>query len=78
MRNSSCPPPSIQLKIGDFFTKWLVDLVQDSQHKNGSFAHVAPDVGIGGGAVAWGDAAIICPYLVYRFYGDTRGHRNPL
>ncbi len=59
-------------EIGDFFTKWLVDLVQDSQHKNGSFAHVAPDVGIGGGAVAWGDAAIICPYLVYRFYGDTR------
>ena len=58
--------------IGAFHTKWLVDLVQDSQHADGSFAHVSPDVGIGAGAVAWGDAALICPYLMHRFYGDTR------
>lgn len=56
--------------IGAFFTKWLVDLVQDAQLDDGSFAHVAPDVGLGGGAVGWGDAAIICPWLFYRFYGD--------
>jgi alpha-L-rhamnosidase len=58
--------------IGAFHTKWLVDLVQDAQLDDGSFAHVAPNVNQGGGAVAWGDAAIICPYLMYRFYGDTR------
>lgn len=58
--------------IGAFHTKWLVDLVQDSQRENGSFADVAPDVGLGSGAVAWGDAALICPYLMHHFYGDTR------
>ncbi|HPU96923.1 MAG TPA: family 78 glycoside hydrolase catalytic domain [Candidatus Hydrogenedentes bacterium] len=58
--------------IGAFHTKWLVDLVQDSQLPNGSFGHVAPNVVKDGGAVAWGDAAIICPYLMYRFYGDKR------
>ncbi len=57
--------------IGAFHTKWLVDLVQDAQLANGSFAHVAPNVNMEGGAVAWGDAAIICPYLMHRFYGDT-------
>ncbi|HOQ89334.1 MAG TPA: alpha-L-rhamnosidase C-terminal domain-containing protein [Candidatus Hydrogenedentes bacterium] len=53
-------------------TDQLVDLVQDSQLPNGSFGHVAPNVVKDGGAVAWGDAAIICPYLMYRFYGDKR------
>lgn len=56
--------------IGAFFNKWLVDLVQDGQLENGCFPHVAPDVIQGGGAVAWGDAAIICPWLYYQFYGD--------
>ena len=58
--------------IGAFYTKWLVDLIQDGQQDNGSFPHVAPDVKLGGGAVAWGDAAMICPWLIYQFYGDTR------
>lgn len=58
--------------IGAFYTKWLVDLIQDGQLEDGSFPHVAPDVKLGGGAVAWGDAAIICPWLFYQFYGDTR------
>ncbi len=58
--------------VGAFFTKWFVDLIQDSQLEDGSFAHVAPDVRLGGGATAWGDAAIICPWLFYQAYGDTR------
>lgn len=58
--------------VGAFFTKWLVDLVQDSQLADGSWADVAPNVELGGGAVAWGDAAIICTYQMYQYYGDTR------
>ncbi len=58
--------------IGAFHTKWLVDLIEDGQLADGSFPHVAPDVLNEGGAVAWGDAAFICPYLMHRFYGDTR------
>ncbi|MFA7691289.1 MAG: family 78 glycoside hydrolase catalytic domain [Candidatus Hydrogenedentales bacterium] len=56
--------------IGAFFNKWLVDLIEDGQLENGSFPHVAPDVIFSGGAVAWGDAAMICPWLYYQFYGD--------
>lgn len=65
-----------------FFTKWLRDLDVD-QLPNGSVPHVVPDVltmtGPGelseaqsGGAAAWGDAAVICPWTVYLCYGDTR------
>ncbi len=56
---------------GAFFTKWLVDLVQDSQAEDGSFGDVAPRVALGSGSVAWGDAAMICTYQIYRYYGDT-------
>jgi alpha-L-rhamnosidase len=58
--------------IGAFFTKWLVDLVQDSQFPEGYFADIAPNIGLGGGAVAWGDAAVICTYLQYQYYDDER------
>jgi alpha-L-rhamnosidase len=58
--------------VASFFTKWLVDLVEDGQNAEGAFAHVAPDMGIGYGAVAWDDAGIICPWTIYRMYGDTR------
>jgi alpha-L-rhamnosidase len=58
--------------VSAFFTKWLVDLVQDAQYPDGTFADVAPDLLGGHGNVAWGDAGIICPYVIYRTYGDTR------
>lgn len=60
--------------VAAFFTKWLVDLNQDSQNEEGAFAAVAPDVidFSGAGATAWADAGIICPYTIWRFYGDTR------
>ncbi len=65
------PTALYNMDCGAFFTKWLVDLIQDSQLENGSFADVAPHVALGGGAVAWGDAAMICTYQLYRYYGDT-------
>ncbi|MBX3178187.1 MAG: family 78 glycoside hydrolase catalytic domain [Candidatus Hydrogenedentes bacterium] len=66
------PTALFNMDCGAFFTKWLVDLIQDSQLEDGSFADVAPHVALGGGAVAWGDAAMICTYQLYRYYGDTR------
>lgn len=58
--------------VGAFFTKWLVDLIQDSQDKDGGFADIAPNLDLGHGTVAWGDAAMICTYYLYKYYGDTR------
>ena len=54
-----------------FFTKWLQD-VMDTQHENGAFTDVSPDVTGGGGTAAWADAGVVCPYTMYLVYGDTR------
>ncbi|MEI7437678.1 MAG: family 78 glycoside hydrolase catalytic domain, partial [bacterium] len=59
--------------VAAFFTKWCIDL-EDSQHADGAFPHVAPDVlrDGGRGCAAWADAGVICPWTVYLCYGDTR------
>ena len=55
-----------------FFTKWLVD-VDDAQGNDGAFASTSPGVGSGRkGAPGWGDAGVICPWAIYRTYGDKR------
>ncbi len=68
------PTASYNFDVAAFYTKWLIDLVQDSQNADGAFASVAPDVldFSGAGATGWADAGIICPYNVWQFYGDTR------
>jgi alpha-L-rhamnosidase len=58
--------------ISGFFTSWLTSM-EDSQDGSGFFPNVAPVIAGGGGSsTAWGDAAIICAYNIYRAYGDTR------
>ncbi|HKB57764.1 MAG TPA: family 78 glycoside hydrolase catalytic domain [Lacunisphaera sp.] len=71
--------------VSTFFRKWLQDL-RDGQHPNGEYPDVAPDVlclaarkdaaawlkhGNKGNA-AWADAGVICPWVIYRRYGDAR------
>jgi len=62
--------------VGAFFTKWLDDL-EESQLANGAFPDYAPYPMMHGKpnrgfATAWSDAGIICPYTIYKVYGDTR------
>ncbi len=58
--------------VSAFFTKWLVD-VEDAQLETGAFSDVSPrKVAVGGGTAAWGDAGVICPWTIYKVYGDTR------
>jgi len=54
-----------------FFKKWLRDLKAD-QHETGSVPFVIPDVSVGAGSAAWGDAAVICPWTIYQYYGDLQ------
>jgi alpha-L-rhamnosidase len=56
--------------VASFFTKWMVDLV-DTQNGAGVFGNQAP-VFHGHGSPAWADAGIICPWTIYKVYGDTR------
>lgn len=58
--------------VSAFMMRWLRDIV-DSQHADGAFPDVVPEVCMTGpGAPAWGDAGVIIPWLVYREYGDRR------
>ncbi|MCI9143918.1 MAG: family 78 glycoside hydrolase catalytic domain [Lachnospiraceae bacterium] len=53
-----------------FFTKWLADMAAD-QHEDGYVGHVIPDMLQNPHAsAAWGDAATICPWEVYKAYGN--------
>jgi len=56
--------------VSAFFTKWMVDLM-DSQNGHGLFGNQAP-VFHGHGAAAWACAGIICPWTIYKVYGDIR------
>lgn len=56
---------------GPFFTKWLHDLKAE-QHPNGGVPFVIPDIVGDANSAAWGDAAVICPWAVYQYYGDRR------
>jgi alpha-L-rhamnosidase len=56
-----------------FYTKWLRELME-SQRPSGTFPGYAPfpfqhgwDFG-----TAWCDAGVICPWTIYKAYGDTR------
>ena len=57
--------------VAAFFTKWLVD-VDDGQSPEGAFSDVNPNTMGCGSVPAWGDAGVICPWTIYRVYGDNR------
>jgi alpha-L-rhamnosidase len=65
------PTATYNFDVQSFFRRHLITLCQDSQEGNGAYADVAPDLGVGSGAAAWGDAGWICPYNIYRSYDDT-------
>jgi alpha-L-rhamnosidase len=54
-----------------FLTSWLADLAAE-QHDDGSVPFVVPDVlrRKGQAAAAWGDAAVLVPWVVYQHTGD--------
>ena len=65
------PTATFNMDVAGFFTKWLIDL-DDAQRPDGAFTDVAPFVAAGAGTAAWGDAGVICPWVIYRRYGDAR------
>ncbi|MGB5872496.1 MAG: family 78 glycoside hydrolase catalytic domain [Bacteroidota bacterium] len=65
------PAACLNTDVQAFFHKWLVDLT-DSQRKDGQFPMVAPlIVADDDGGPAWADAGVICPWTIYKAYGDT-------
>lgn len=64
---------AFNMNIAPFFGKWLKDFKVE-QRKDGGMPPVVPNT-LGDrfySSSAWGDAAVICPWLMYVCYGDTR------
>lgn len=62
--------------VASFFTKWMDDVVE-SQRSFGAYPDYAPYPMTHGGAgksfgSGWTDAGIICPWTIWKVYGDTR------
>lgn len=67
---------SYNADVAAFYTKWLDDL-EEAQLPNGAYPDYAPYPMMHGKpnrgfATAWMDAGIICPYTIYKVYGDRR------
>ncbi len=63
---------SYNYDVERFFTKWLHDLAAD-QRPDGGVGMVIPDyLPAGAPSAAWGDAAVICPWQIYRTYGRAQ------
>lgn len=61
---------SLNFDVERFFKKWLRDLAAD-QGRDGCVPHVIPNIFDDmGGSSAWSDSAVICPWEIYRTYGD--------
>lgn len=59
--------------IAAFYKKWLRDL-NDDQWEWGAYPNFAPRPFVRPNmhfAAAWGDAGIICPWTIWKVYGDT-------
>lgn len=63
---------NINMNTAGFLSKWLGDLAAD-QNAEGSVSYVVPNVlGEGArGSAGWGDAALIVPWSLYNYFGDT-------
>lgn len=63
---------SLNFDVERFFKKWLHDLAAD-QGRDGCVPHVIPNIFDDmGGSSAWSDSAVICPWEIYRTYGDKK------
>ncbi len=64
---------ALNYRVPAFFEKWLTDLCLDQNDKIG-VPHVIPYIGITGtnASTVWGDASTICPWEIYRAFGDKR------
>lgn len=53
-----------------FFKKYLYDMSTEQKEAEGKVPEVVPSFGHENTSCAWGDAACVIPWNLYRFYGD--------
>lgn len=55
-----------------FFKKYLYDMATEQEAGEGRVPEVVPSFGHENTSCAWGDAACVIPWNLYRFYGDKQ------
>lgn len=61
----------LNMDLAGYLTKWMRDL-DDSRTAEGAITDVVPALNAGPGAPAWADVAVVVPWDLYTYYGDTR------
>jgi alpha-L-rhamnosidase len=61
----------MNLRMPNFYTKWLGDWRHGQEPKTGDLPHVAPR-DVGGGGPAWGGPLASLAWRMYLYYGDRR------
>lgn len=65
-----CRTAALNYDVENFFRKWLYDMTQN-QNEDGGIAGVIPTFYYTASiSTAWADAACVCPWEVYRAYGN--------
>ena len=65
-----CKAASYNFDVYRFMRKWLHDLAAQQLAQGGMVGHVIPDIiHSAQGSAAWGDAATVIPWQLYRTYG---------
>ncbi|MBR5528838.1 MAG: family 78 glycoside hydrolase catalytic domain, partial [Oscillospiraceae bacterium] len=71
-----CRTATLNYDVEKFFRKWLYDMGQN-QGKDGAIYGVIPTFYYTGKvSTAWADAATVCPWEMYRAYGDLEDLRE--
>jgi alpha-L-rhamnosidase len=67
------PPASFLYDVAGFLTSWLADLAAEQADAHGVVGFFVPNVipGEPTPGAAWGDAAVIVPWVLYQRFGDT-------
>ncbi|MDW7692065.1 family 78 glycoside hydrolase catalytic domain [Flammeovirgaceae bacterium SG7u.111] len=66
------PTASYNMNMSRFFAKWEKDIT-DSQHEQGYVHDVNPAIVVKGPSrPGWGDAVVVVPWIMYKFYGDKK------
>ncbi|MBQ8548538.1 MAG: family 78 glycoside hydrolase catalytic domain, partial [Lachnospiraceae bacterium] len=67
----TCEAAMMMLDAKRFYRKWLYDIADCQDPKNGHVQNTAPYLPSGGGPGGWGSAIAEVPYMYYKTYGDT-------
>lgn len=67
------PTASFLYDCAGFLTSWLADVAAE-QKASGVVPFVVPNIlpGVNPPAAAWGDAAVVIPWVLYQRFGDTK------